>query len=138
MNDSRGIEERGEEDMAPIGSRLPEDPAYWHTLADQIVTDAVPVLEEYRAKQGIWWSSLAHRSPALAAAAVLAIAAGAFMLVRESAATESSPHDQVARAIGPTDPVARLFLSEGTPPRVESLLAVVSQTAERATEETDR
>ena len=124
--------------MTQLQSRLPEDPAYWDALASRIAADAAPVLDHYLARHGTWWAFLARRSPALAAAAILAIAATSFMLVRASAATESSPHDQVARAIGPTDPLARLFLAEEAPPRVESLLPVFAQTLERPMEEIDR
>ena len=137
MNDSQGIGKNSEEDVT-LQSRLPTNPAYWDALAQRIVADAVPLLDEYRVRHGTWWSLLAHRSPVLAAAAVLAIAATSFMLVRASTATDSSPHNQVARAIGPTDPVARLFLTQETPPRVESLLPVMSQMVERPMEEIDR
>ncbi len=137
MNASRGREKGGGEEPT-LRSRLPAEPAYWDALAERIVADAAPSLAEYRSRQGAWWSLLAQSSPALAAAAVLAIAGASFMLARASTVTESSPHDEVTRAIGPRDPVARLFLAEETPPRVESLLPVVSRMVERPMEEIDR
>ena len=128
---------RGNE-VVPLQSRLPEDPSYWDDLADQIGANAATVLDQYQAQNGTWWGALARRAPVLAAAAILIITLTSFMLVRASAATYGSPHVQVSRAIGPTDPVARLFLSEETPPRVESLFAVVSHRGNGPKEETDR
>ena len=113
--------------MAPLQSRLPDEPGYWDALADRIAADAAPVLGQYYAQRGTWWASLARRCPALAAAAGLALTATSFMLAGRSAPPDGSPDSQVARAIGPTDPVARLFLSEETPPRVESLLPLMAR-----------
>ena len=112
--------------MSPLQSRMPDDPGYWNALAGRIAADAAPVLDEYYARRGTWWATLAHRAPALAAAAVLVLTATSFLLAG-TARTDGSPYVQTARAIGPTDPIAQLFLTDATPPRVESLLPVMGR-----------
>jgi len=116
----------GGNDMVPFQSRLPDDPGYWDALADRIAADAAPVLAQYQAQHGTWWSVLAHRAPALAAAAVVAVATTSFLVVGASAPGDGSPSAEVARAIVPSDPVAQMFLAEETPPPVEALLPVMA------------
>jgi hypothetical protein len=118
--------------MTALEPRLPEDPAYWDALAGRIGDDAAPVLAELYERRGAWWGSLARRSPALAAAAVVAIAAGWIAIAASGGPAAESPYAEMARAIGPTDEVGRLFLRDAAPPHVEELLPVLART------ETDR
>ena len=112
--------------MAPFQSGLPDDPGYWDELAGRIADAAAPVLGRYYVERGTWWAALAQRAPALAAAAVLVLTATSFLLAG-AARSDGSPYVQTARAIGPTDPVAQLFLTDLNPPRVESLLPVMAR-----------
>ena len=113
--------------MDPLKSRMPEDPSYWDALAKKITADAAPILAENFERQGSWWGGLARACPALAAAASLAIVAGSIAIAATPAALDDSPYIEVARAIGPTDQVAQLLLSEAVPPTVESLLPVLAR-----------
>ncbi len=113
--------------MVPLQSGLPDDPGYWDDLARKIADDAAPVLAQYYAERGTWWAALAPRAPMLAAAASVALVAASVVLTGASTPFDTSPSEQVALAIGPTDPVARLFLSQEAPPQVESLLPVMAR-----------
>jgi hypothetical protein len=114
--------------MTALEPRLPEDPAYWDALAERIGRDAAPALAELYERRGAWWGSLARRSPALAAAAAVAIAAGWIAIAASGGTPAGSPYTEMARAIGPTDEVGRLFLREAAPPHVEDLLPVLART----------
>jgi len=113
--------------MDPLKPRMPEDPGYWDTLAGKISADARPALAQNFEQRETWWGTLARACPALAAAAGLAIVAGTILIATTTPALDDSPYAEVARAIGPTDQVARFLLSESTPPRVEALLPVVRE-----------
>jgi hypothetical protein len=112
--------------MDPLKSRMPEEPRYWDALVERIATDAVPVLAESYERRGSWWGGLARGCPALAAAASVGVVAGSILIAQAPAALDDSPFVEVARAIGPSDQVAQLLLSESAPPSVESLLPVLS------------
>lgn len=113
--------------MEPLASRLPDDPAYWDELAGRIAADAAPHLARRYERGGTWWGALARACPGLAAAASIAVVAGGLALAANPAALDDSPYFEVARAIGPTDEVARLLLSEPAPPTVESLLPLMAR-----------
>lgn len=109
------------------GSRLPRDPDYWDRLADRIAAAGRPVLAAYARGTEPWWFGLARRCPALATAAALALAA-AWGLRDTGAGPGASPDEEIARAIGPSDRVARLLLAGTDPPRLEMLLPVAATT----------
>ena len=54
--------------------RLPEDPAYWSTLAERITSSADPVFAELQTQQA-WWNPLDRFGPALSVGAIAAAAA---------------------------------------------------------------
>jgi hypothetical protein len=112
--------------MDPLESRMPDSAGYWDALAVRIAADAGPVLARNRERQGTWWGSLARACPALAAAAGLAVVGGSILIASAPAALDDSPYVEVARAIGPTDQIARLLLREPAPPAVESLLPMIA------------
>ena len=113
--------------MTPLESRLPEDPGYWDALAGRIAADAAQTLARLEARRGSWWSTLARGCPALAAAAAVAVAAASIALASARSTTPGSPYSEVARAIGPTDEVGRLFYAESSPPTVEALMPVLAR-----------
>ena len=111
----------------PLETRLPQAREYWDGLADRITASAEPVLGELETHGGMWWTTLARRCPALAAAAAIAIAAGSIALGSTGPGPAGSPFSEVARAIGPNDDVGRLFASEPGPPAVETLMPVFAR-----------
>lgn len=113
--------------MTPLESRLPEDREYWDGLAGRVIANAKPALAELETRGGAWWATLARRCPALAAAAAIAVAAGSIALASARTAPTGSPYFEVARAIGPSDDVGRLFTSEPSPPTVETLMPVFAR-----------
>lgn len=114
----------------PLEPRLPEDPVYWDELSTRITDGAAAVLAELgegaTARTDIWWAVLAERAPALAAAAAVSMVAGSLALAGGSTATDASPYDEIARAIGPSDQIAQTFFADASPPAVESLLPLLA------------
>lgn len=113
--------------MLPLESRLPEEAGYWDALADRLSADAAPALARNYEQHGTWWATLARVCPALATAAGLALVAGSITLATVPEAVGESPYAEVARAIEPTDQMARVFFSGAAPPSVESLMSLVAR-----------
>lgn len=112
------------DDRSPLDPRLPADAGYWDSLAARITASAEPELRRLRARPDPWWGGLARRCPALATAAGVALAAAAVVLAG-AGPSDVPPDVEVARAIGPSDRVARTYFGESRPPTVEALLPVL-------------
>ena len=121
MNDDRS---------GALEPRLPDDPAYWDELRSRITDGAAPILAELGDGNVVgidaWWRGLAERAPALAAAAAVSLIAGSVALAGGRSASDTSPYDEIARAIGPDDRIAQAFFANASPPAVESLLPLVA------------
>jgi len=103
------------------GSRLPDDPGYWDDLAGRIAARSAPVIDTWGAERTRWWSWLADFSPALAAAAVLAMAATWAFAPAAQPVDPDAALPRVGEAIAPTDPMARALLADSTPPAIAGL-----------------
>ena len=103
--------------------RLSRDAAYWDTLAHRVLDGSRAELRRHGRRAAPWWFAIGDLSPALAAAAVLAVLAGWLLLPEPSALEPSEPIAIVEGALSPRDPIARTLLSEyDTPPSIGSFL----------------
>ena len=104
-------------------SRLPGDAAYWDGLTKRVIADSRTELRRYGRQAGPWWFTIGDFSPALAAAAVLAILAGWLLFPEPAPPVDNAPIAIVEGALSPQDPIARRLLSEyDAPPSIGSLL----------------
>ena len=104
-----------------LRSRLPEDPAYWDDLAERIAARSAPTIETRGTRQAPWWSWMADFSPALAAAAVLALAGTWAFAPSASSEDTGGVLPVIGRAITPDDPMARVLLADSLPPAIAGL-----------------
>jgi hypothetical protein len=112
--------------MSSLRSRLPEDTGYWDDLAGRITADADPFLQEYHARRGVWWSSLARQCPVLVAAALIGATVVVLALGGGPERARAATISPVVQAIEPEDALARRFLTAEAPPAVEILLPMMT------------
>ncbi len=104
-------------------SRLPDEDAYWETLTDRLVTDAVGRLQAYRSTGSPWWRGIAHYSTPLSLGAAAAVIASVRWLpgVASGAAAPTAP--AALYGLVPSDPLAALFMLSAEAPSVATLMA---------------
>lgn len=117
--------------MTGHDSRLPAEDDYWHELAGRISTDAQPMLRDYHAHRGVWWSDLAGACPALLVVALLALGGAAITVTATPVEARGADADlaigpSLMSVVEPDDALARTLLESAEPPRVETLLPVMS------------
>lgn len=108
-------------EIPPLKSRLPDDPEYWDHLAGRIGARSAPHIEAYGAGRVPWWSWLADFSPALAGAAILALAGSWVFAPPVPDPDPDPPLPFVGRAIVPDDPFARALVADSLPPTLAGL-----------------
>lgn len=104
-------------------SRLPRDEDYWEALATRIERAAAAHLAPVAGAPRVWWIG-PRLSPALAAAAVLAVV-GAWMFLPTRGALPGGV-SVTGAALAPEDPLAAAVLGESSPPPIEGLLGLAS------------
>jgi len=104
-------------------SRLPDDPEYWQSLTDRIVTDARADLRMYGVSRRKWWSEIAQFSTILALGATAAVFASALLLPWDGSGEVEGPTAD-AYGLAPDDPLAVTLVSGEAPPALEFLMAV--------------
>jgi hypothetical protein len=97
----------------PAG-RLPEDQAYWEALATRAIAAA------FRADAPPWWTRLAEASLGLAAAAVVALVAGAVLL--DDGPPDGAESNAIVAALSPEEPMLRSLVLQSTAPPPGSAL----------------
>lgn len=104
-------------------ARLPEDPAYWEKLTDQIVANAAGRLNAYRGVGKGWLHAIARLSMPLTAGAAAAVIAA---LVWRPHIVREPPQASPATVYGfaPADPLAAPFVMSAAPPTMATLMAL--------------
>lgn len=102
-----------------VGSRLPDDPAYWDALAGRIQAAAAGDLSRLQDRAPPWWSDLARHSRGLALLAAAALVAALTLFPRPRPA-QAAP-SPLERTIQPTDPGLIDLLGGPGPPSLEAL-----------------
>jgi hypothetical protein len=107
------------------GTRLPDDPRYWESLAERSVDAALGASRARLAAGDPWWRLLSDASFALAASAVLALIGGSLLLGARSPAAAAEPNT-FAAALAPDDPLLGSLVNPAVePPPASVLLALI-------------
>lgn len=110
-------------------SRLPENDAYWQTLTDRLVTDAVDRLSSYRSAGRRWWQRPARFFLPLSLGAAAAVIAALIWLPDIA---DESVEDLSATSLygfAPGDSLGAAFVTSAAPPTLETLM--ITPTSER-------
>lgn len=112
------------------GSRLPDDPAYWHDLAERAIEAAceapAAAAPAPAASDAPWWGGMSDAAFMLAATAALALIGGSLLLDDRSPRSVTEAH-ALTGALAPDDDVLASLLNAAEPPPATALLRVVAR-----------
>jgi len=109
---------------APLDPTL--DPARWESMVRGIVNGAAPILAGYAARGPAEWLAAWLRPTLAAAAVVSALAIGALVAGRGTAAGDSTAAIGLGDALGYPAPVTA-WVSTGQPPTIEELIIAMEE-----------
>jgi hypothetical protein len=104
------------------GSQLPQDPAYWDSLAQRIRDDAAAPLAAYAATADVWYDVLARRASWWVAASAAAML---IVWLTLPVADGEIAFRAMERLLAPSEPAGTL-ISGSAPPAVDALMVQFS------------